>query len=280
MVFFTEKFAKRLAFFGGGILFTSLVLFLWKDWTFNLNAPIKADKLAQYGDLIGGLVGSIWAFSGIILFYVALKEQRKDFDNNKKVLKSQTEALNLQIKEFKLQRLEMEETKKIFEEQNTTLYLQQFESTFYNQLNVHNSIVNSIKIDFFDERFEGRDCFSFLCKVIKSTYEKYKYQYPKKKDDEILKISYTSAYKKHENHISHYYKTLYCLLSFIKDSNIKNTTIYTDIAKAQLSNSETKLLIYYALFSNDDLDFLALLCDLDIVDREKLENINLINLLS
>ena len=35
-------------------------------------------KVAQFGDFVGGVVGTLLAFVAAILYYVALKEQRKD----------------------------------------------------------------------------------------------------------------------------------------------------------------------------------------------------------
>lgn len=60
--------------------------------------PIELDKTAQVGDFIGGLVGSLWSFAGIILFFLALLLQMKEF-------KSQREELSNQRKEFKLNRI-------------------------------------------------------------------------------------------------------------------------------------------------------------------------------
>lgn len=106
--------------------------------------PIKPDKVGQFGDLIGGLVGSLWALAGVLFFYVALKEQRNDFKTNHKVLEAQQKALEQQIEEFKLQKEEMEQTREVFKLQSETLKQQQFESTFFNMLSSHQKIKESI----------------------------------------------------------------------------------------------------------------------------------------
>lgn len=61
----------------------------------------------QVGDFVGGLVGSMWAFAGVILFFLALRLQRKEFS-------SQTEQLSLQKDELKLQRKELKNQRQEF----------------------------------------------------------------------------------------------------------------------------------------------------------------------
>lgn len=83
------------AFLGLGILL--LLLFLVdfdKIWT----DSIVFEKVAQIGDFIGGLIGSLWAFTGVLLFYVALKLQRKEFS-------LQREELSSQRLEFRINRI-------------------------------------------------------------------------------------------------------------------------------------------------------------------------------
>src|SRR5690606_4794809 len=142
----TEKFSKRLLVIGLILLLIGFVMFIWNDWSFSSSDKLKSDKVGQFGDFVGGLIGSIWALAGVVLFYVALTEQRFDFATNRKVLEAQTEALKQQIKEFELQREELSETRKVFSIQSETLKKQQFESTFFNLLNLHHEIVNSIDL--------------------------------------------------------------------------------------------------------------------------------------
>lgn len=140
----TEKFSKILLLSGIAILFLGIGIFLWQDYSINLSDKIQSDKVAQFGDFVGGLVGSIWALAGVVLFYVALKEQRNDFAVNRDVFKAQTKALEQQIKEFELQREELHETRKVFILQNETLNFQRFESTFFNLLELHHKIIKEI----------------------------------------------------------------------------------------------------------------------------------------
>ena len=113
-----------------------LILFFWQE-SFYTDRTIAHEKFGTFGDFFGGVMGSIWALCGVILFYLALKEQRADFANNREALVKQIEALEVQTEEFKLQREELKESRKIFTEQAKTLKLQRFESTFFALIDLH-----------------------------------------------------------------------------------------------------------------------------------------------
>ena len=64
------------------------------------------------GDFVGGIVGTIWSFAGVILFFLALR---------------------LQSRELSLQLEELKDTREVFQSQ-------QFENTLFNLLKNHNEI--------------------------------------------------------------------------------------------------------------------------------------------
>lgn len=120
-----ETLSKLLISFGLGLL-------IYSSYCYYNGSNF--DNYSKFGDSIGGLVGSLWSLAGILLFYLALTEQRKDIKINQETLKSQIKSLDLQIDEYKLQRLELEETRKVLKDQSETFRIQQFESTFFNML--------------------------------------------------------------------------------------------------------------------------------------------------
>lgn len=134
---YSEKTASNAIFIGFGISLLMLLLFLIKgSWELKIDDGINEEKIGQFGDFFGGVIGTLFSLVGVILFYISLKEQRADFTTNQEGLKMQLEAFNQQIKEFELQRDELKETRKIFEQQTKTMRNQQFESNFYSLLNV------------------------------------------------------------------------------------------------------------------------------------------------
>jgi hypothetical protein len=264
----TEKFSKRLLTLGFILLVLGFVLFVWNDWSFSSSDKLKADKVGQFGDFVGGLIGSIWALAGVVLFYVALTEQRSDFATNRKVLDAQTEALKQQIKEFELQREELSETRKVFNIQSETLKKQQFESTFFNLVNLHHKIVNSIDLQSRVDKYQGfekifargltdgeknekviqittgRDCFVKFCKGFRNIYRENKEADTEMIERELCNKSYLEYYENHQSDLGHYFRNLYHIFKFIKNSDELDKKRYTSLVRAQLSNDELFLLFY------------------------------------
>lgn len=286
--FLTEKFSSNLLIAGLIILAIGFILFFWNDWSFSTHEKINADKVAQFGDFVGGLIGSIWALAGVILFYVALNEQRKDFATNRAVLNAQTEALKQQIREFELQREELSETRLVFKIQSETLKKQQFESTFFSLLNLHHGIVNSIDLRSKENKYNsfesknrltkgftvndkiieittGRDCFVKFCKGFRNEYRKLRGDIPKLNELDIAKQAYNNYYKLHQSDLGHYFRNLYHVFKFIKNSEEQNKKRYTSLVRAQLSNDELFLLFYNGISDYGNKKFLPLIEEFHIL---------------
>ena len=154
----TEKNSKILLWFGIILFGIGIFLFLWKE-SFTGENKINSEKIAQFGDFIGGIIGSVWSLAGVILFYVALTEQREDIKINREALNAQVSALNKQIEEFELQRDELKETRKVFKEQSETLKIQRFENTFFQLINLHHEIIDKLTLGKTNP-IEKRDVFS------------------------------------------------------------------------------------------------------------------------
>lgn len=223
------KFAVSLVV----IIIPLIVFFVWQE-NLSFSGKISHDKFGTFGDFFGGIVWSIWSLCGVILFYLALKSQRKDFKNNRKAVKKQIESLTIQIKEFQLQRDELKETREVFIEQSKTLKQQRFESTFFSLIELYNKIIlnfNQINNNYF--------------KKLKDEFES-----SNKYDDEIthemaLKY-YVDVFYKNKDELNSYFRTIYRILSFIENSNLdeKEKFSYVKILRALLSENEL-LFIYY-----------------------------------
>lgn len=284
----TEKFSKRLLLAGVFLLLIGFVMFIWNDWSLSTNEILKADKVAQFGDFVGGLIGSIWALAGVILFYVALTEQRKDFATNREVLDAQTDALIQQIKEFELQREELSETRKVFKIQSETLKKQQFESTFFNLVNLHHGIVNSINLRSKEKKYgiiearrmklqpgaeneqvveitTGRDCFVKFSKGFRNEYKRLSADKPELSELDIVKEAYKNYYLNHQSDLGHYFRNLYHIFKFIKNSEEENKKSYTSLVRAQLSNDELFLLFYNSISDYGNKKFLPLIEEFHIL---------------
>lgn len=79
-----------IAFAAGG--FIVLIVFLFKlksEYTIWGESTLDMTKTGQTGDFVGGLVGSIWSFAGVLLFFLSLKLQREEFELQRKELENQ-----------------------------------------------------------------------------------------------------------------------------------------------------------------------------------------------
>jgi hypothetical protein len=233
---------------GVGFAVILTMIFFWKEWSgLSTNLPVNDGKISSYGSILSGLVGTCWSLASVILFYVALTEQRKDMAVNKEALGLQTDALRQQIKEFELQTKELEETRKVYSEQLATQTLQRFESSFYQMLNLHHNIVNSMtfRSSTGGPNRIGRDCFKTFNTLFKKECEAID-------KTSVVKLvdAYLSFYDNHEDALSHYFRNLYHIFKFVDTSSIKDKKFYTALVRAQLSSNELLLLIYNCLSPN------------------------------
>jgi hypothetical protein len=120
-----------------------LLVFGWKEGL-SIDVPINDGKFGTFGDFFGGVLGSVWSLCGVILFYLALMEQRKDFKTNNEALVQQIEALKVQTKEFSLQRSEMELTREVSREQSKTLQRQRLDTTYFSLIDLYKKSVRDL----------------------------------------------------------------------------------------------------------------------------------------
>jgi hypothetical protein len=207
-----------------------LVLFLWSE-SYNLSKVIDHNKFGTFGDFFGGVIGSIWSLGGMLLFYYALIEQRKDFGTNREALFKQIEALNLQAEEFKLQREELSESRKVFSEQAKTIKQQRLESIYFSLIDLYNKIIISL-----DNHTESKNFF----KEFRNSLE----------GDILTNPNSITAYQLNFNNkkedLAHYFKTVYRILRIIDESdmNREEKFKYIKILRSQLSENEMFALYY------------------------------------
>jgi hypothetical protein len=227
------------------VLVLVFVMFFWNQIFFEFDKPVDSGMLGTLGDFIGGVIGSIWAFMGVILFYYALKEQRKDIKINQKALKEQINALRVQTNEFKLQKDEVIESRKVFVEQSKTLKKQQFESTFFSMLKMY-----SDNIRILNSRYSnGKDYFIEFIKNLSSQVKIT--DNPLDNHKETIEI-YNEVFFDCKDDISHYFRIVYRLVKFIDNSNMSDDDkkMYSKILRSQFSEKELLILYYnsYTVF--------------------------------
>lgn len=253
---FSEKTAKILSLIGIGLLLGSAIIFvLLGSWQFSF--ILDEAIIGQFGDFVGGVIGSLFAFVGVILYYVALKAQHEDVQTNKNALELQMKALNQQIEEFKAQTEELQETRKVYEEQTklyreqTSYYQQQvielknqtqishlkrFDSCFYNLLDVFAKVKKECTNDIKDILGELRN-----------------QDYPQNMIEKCKKIVslYEELFYERSTSLSRYFETIYRLMRLIETSKIESEEKkqYAKILCSQLTSNELSIL-YYNYFSD------------------------------
>jgi hypothetical protein len=285
----TEKNSKILLWIGLIIFFLGIIVFIYRE-DIIFNSKINSEKVAQFGDFIGGIVGSLWSLAGVILFYVALTEQRKDIKINKDTLKAQLEALNQQIAEFELQRVELSETRKVFKEQSETLKIQRFENTFFQLLSLHHELVDKLNFDFSNPKqsLEKREVLSrafndLKLKLLRANQSRtlgdfgtYNYSLKLPENIEVSKERMNKVYREfyyddYKQILSHYFRNVYHIFKFIYKSELikkSKKQFYASLVRAQLSSDELYIIFYNSLQEGLGYpNFLFLIQEFDIMQN-------------
>lgn len=196
------------------------------DTLFKSSKP-SISELGTAGDFLGGTTVPFLTIASILFLISTIFIQRS---------------------QLKLQHQELTETQNIFRSQS-------FENTFFNMINLHNQIVQSISYMDTESRpresieYNGRDYFKFATNDLISQF------YNMEKIPELNDIvkEYKVFYEKYQAHIGHYFRNFYHIVELIHDN--KDLETYADkmkyirIIRAQLSSYELVLLLYYALFN-------------------------------
>ncbi|MCG6489964.1 putative phage abortive infection protein [Vibrio parahaemolyticus] len=262
--FISENFSRILIFSGAALLMFFLIAFCYKAILLNFDLPIKADVFGQFGDVVGGVVGSLWALAGVILFYAGLMEQRKDIKTNQHALEKQIQALNNQSEEIELQRREYEmarivftEQRDVLKEQSKTSRIQQFESNFYSLVDIYIKIRNELILGdnslmlSINNKIRGLSISECGIKERIST----------------IIDNYQIIYYENKDNLSHYLKTIYRLYKVIdeqEDLDDKRKYFYAKIVRSQFTEEEL-FLIYYNSCSSYGRNFRALILKYNIL---------------
>ncbi len=247
---FSEKTSKLLLWAGIIFILLGIILFFWNDSSFDYHLKINSQKFSDFGSFVGGLIGSIWALAGVILFYVALREQRIDIQINRNTLETQVNALEQQIKEFELQRKELELTREVYIEQSNTLKQQKFENTFFNMSKMLSEIQSNINGELFSgmikKEYKGHP---YLEKALTNLIGKFdrKFEWDKMHGNDLMELTaniYNKFADENLSPLDHYFRYFYNILKFIDNSQMEDKKMYADLLQAQLSKNELGLIFY------------------------------------
>ncbi len=218
----------------------------------------SGSNLKPLDEFMSGSVAAVWSLAGLFFIYVAFLGQKQQ------LLNQQLEIMYSQL-EVKYTRLELSGQKEEMKEQNSTLRQQKFETTFFQLLNLFNSIVNSL--DLRNSRSKevttsGRDCFEVFYRRLNSYINQQKINLQQQEVTiEVYINAYDEFYNVNKSDMSHYFRTLYHIIKFIHNSSIDNKKQYIAVTRAQLSSYEQILLFYNCLHVNGKDKFSPLIED-------------------
>ena len=214
-----ENAALGLIILGFLVIITVGAVFLFTT-SIDPNLPLDQEKLTRYGEIIGGIVGPIWALAGVVYFYQGMKEQRK--------------TIGLMQDQLELQR----EANLVSQESQQVLRVQKFETTFFNLISSLNEVVKDLDIHDADKTYQGRDFFGYLDDKIESIESEEYSDFINKYRENIHEV--------HQADIQHYVQLLYQLLKFVDRSSFDQETKegYIDIVRAPISILEASIIFY------------------------------------
>lgn len=157
----------------------SAILIIWP-----ISILLIYHYMVGYKDAFDGasaLVSAL-AFGGVI---IAIFLQQQELEDTRNVLIGQQQQLEQHTKAFKKQN---------------------FESTFFSLLNLHDAMLESITYEIrHGEVARGRDCFEHLFYRLKYFHKETIEHNTAPNDSQLISVAYNKFYVKHQATIGHYY---------------------------------------------------------------------------
>ncbi|ATH71766.1 hypothetical protein CFN77_06045 [Bacillus altitudinis] len=133
---------NKWTFFGWNVIGLAILaptlLLIFRDLI-----AIDFNTLGPIGDFFGGTTVGLLTLASMLFVISSISMQRKQLD--------------MQQDDLKMQRKELAKTRKEFELTNKTLTKQQFESTFFNMINLHHNLLKDLEgmREYFNENYES-----------------------------------------------------------------------------------------------------------------------------
>ncbi len=180
----------------------------------------------QLGDFFGGFLNPILTF---ITFMGVLA------------------TILLQHRELKETRGELAKSAEALATQNDISGRQLFESSFFQMLSLHNSIVTSIDLNLGDSKQRhGRDCFNNFLSHLQRAYFSKKREMSGSDEIDIITEAYNEYWSRKNTELGHYYRHLFNITRYIIAHRYFQP-YHGKMLRSQLSDQELVLLYYNSL---------------------------------
>lgn len=209
---------------------------------------IGSSSFGEWGDFFGGVLNPILTFMTFMGLLITIVIQQTELRESRREMKRSADALLEQIQNAKRQN---------------------FESTFFQMLSVHTGIVSAIDLVNDEGNVtRGRDCFNVFYTRLNKAYRanQKKVEHGGASDIEVLRRSYAQFWAKHQIELGHYFRFLYNIVRFIKESNFVDGP-YLRLVRAQLSDQETLVIFYNCVASEHGRHFKDLAEEFSLFDN-------------
>jgi hypothetical protein len=212
----------------------------------NLLSLLGTSSFGEWGDFFGGVLNPILTFIMFMGLLITIVLQQTELRESRAELKRSADSIMEQTKNAKVQN---------------------FESTFFKMLSIHNDLVSSIDLAVTGGRVtQGRDCFNIFYTRLNKLYREHeKKGAGKYSKEETLRLAYKQFWTKHQTELGHYYRYLYNIVRFIKEQGYSDGP-YLRLVRAQLSDQESLLLLYNCISDNGG-NFTPLVEEFSLLDN-------------
>lgn len=192
----------------------------------------KVENRGLSGDMFGGITAlfSGLAFAGLIF---TLFVQKKE-------LQYQREELGHLVEEQRQTKGHLKDQATHLKSQSDFIERQIFENNFFQLLSSFNVYVSNTRLNRLKISYVGHDAYG---EIYEDLLTKISGFYEDHKPGSVQFIAtYKAFFEDHKDDLGPYYRQLYNILKFIKMSNLNDKGFYSNIVRAQLSDSELTLL--------------------------------------
>ncbi|WP_261840970.1 putative phage abortive infection protein [Aliamphritea ceti] len=228
--------------FGGLLnpLFTFfMIVLLW----LTIRQTNKTNKIAFDSLQVSGIQAAQTNLS-IEQTQEALKQSRLAIDQANCMLEATRQQVQLSVEEMQLTREELEGTKEAQEEISKTQKLQQFETSFFNMMSLHMTVLESIErtgtVKNSPIVTKGRELIKDFSRSLRNTY----INQSSEGDLDKIKLSYKLFWNRHSVYLSFYFRFLYNIYKLIDSTDGIDKKFYSNLIRAQISDQEMVILFY------------------------------------
>lgn len=208
-------------------LFISLFLYVKQFGQNGLSE--NTDNWGQFGEYIGGVLGTILTFFSVILIYATYKSQKE----NSLLQQFETTFFSLLVNQREI--------------------LKSLKGNF-------GKITSPDKIsDEYISEVAWKIYQEFDNKISRYSKELPNFSEQKEENMTIINTIYKEIYKGKESELGHYFRHLYHIVKYVHESKINNKKKYVDIIQAQMSDDELYITLYNGISEYGREKFLPLL---------------------